>query len=95
MKNITSRFYFFSPMLAARLNCPAPPSRQMKCTSNNKHTKKCVSIPSGASLGGQTMGQIGWGGPSTGPTLLFGAAGVSAFRCEPLQAGCCCGGRGC
>ena len=27
--------------------------------------------PSGASLGGPTMGQIGWGGPSTGPTLFF------------------------
>ena len=23
---------------------------------------------------------------------LFGAAGVSLFRCEPLRAGCCCGG---
>ena len=42
-----------------------------------------------------TMDQIGCGGPSTGPTLLFGAAGVSPFRCEPLRAGCCCGGRGC
>jgi len=50
--------------------------------------------PSGASLGGPTMGQIGWGGPSTGPTLLFGVAGVSPCRCEPLRAGCC-GGRGC
>ena len=49
--------------------------------------------PSGASLRGPTMGQIGWGGPSTGPTLLFGAAGVSPCRCEPLRAGCC-GGRG-
>jgi len=37
---------------------------------------------------GGTMGQIGWGGPSTGPTLFFGAAGVSPFRCEPLRAGC-------
>jgi len=43
---------------------------------------------------GYTMGQIGWGGPSTGPTLLFGAAGASPCRCEPLRAGCC-GGRGC
>jgi len=34
------------------------------------------------------MGQIGWGGPSTGPTLFFGAAGVSPFWCEPLRAGC-------
>jgi len=50
--------------------------------------------PSGASLGGPTMGQIGWGGPSTGPTLFFGAAGVSPFWCEPLRAGCCCGGEG-
>ena len=49
---------------------------------------------SGASLGGPTMGQIGWGGPSTSPTLLFGAAGVSPCWCEPLRAGCC-GGRGC
>jgi len=42
------------------------------------------------------MGQIGWGGPSTGPTIFFGAAGVSPspFRCEPLRAGCCCGGEG-
>jgi len=49
--------------------------------------------PSGASLGGPTMGQIGWGGPSTGPTLFFAAAGVSSvFRCEPLRAGCCGGG---
>jgi len=40
------------------------------------------------------MGQLGWGGPSTGPTLFFGAAGVSPCRCEPLRAGCC-GGRGC
>ena len=24
----------------------------------------------------------------------FGAAGVSTFRCEPLRAGCCCGGEG-
>jgi len=47
---------------------------------------------SGASLGGPTMGQIGWDGPSTGPTLLFGAAGVSPCRCEPLRAGCCGGG---
>jgi len=39
------------------------------------------------------MGHIGWGGPSTGPTLLFGAAGVSPCRCEPLRAGCC-GGEG-
>jgi len=39
------------------------------------------------------MGQIGWGGPSTGPTLFFGAAGVSPCRCEPLRAGCC-GGEG-
>jgi len=38
------------------------------------------------------MGQIGWGGPSTGPTLFF-AAGVSPCRCEPLRAGCC-GGEG-
>jgi len=44
-------------------------------------------------LGGPTMGQIGWGGPSTGPTLFFGAAGVSPCRCEPLRAGCC-GGEG-
>jgi len=49
--------------------------------------------PSGASLGGPTMGQIGWGGPSTGPTLFFGAAGISPCRCEPLRAGCC-GGEG-
>jgi len=41
------------------------------------------------------MGQIGWGGPSTSPTLFFGSAGVSApFWCEPLRAGCCCGGEG-
>ena len=46
-----------------------------------------------ASLGGPTTGQIGWGGPSTGPTLPFGAAGVSPCRCEPLRAGCC-GGEG-
>ena len=37
--------------------------------------------PLGASLGGPTMGQIGWGGPSTGPTLFFGATGVSPLRC--------------
>ena len=48
--------------------------------------------PSGASLGGPTMGQIGWGGPSTGPTLLFGAAGVSPCRFEPLWASCWVGG---
>jgi len=45
----------------------------------------------GASLGGPIMGQIGWGGSSTGYTLLFGAVGVSPYRCEPLRAGCCCG----
>ena len=39
------------------------------------------------------MGTIGWGGPSTGPTLLFVAAVVSPCRCEPLLAGCC-GGEG-
>jgi len=39
------------------------------------------------------MGQIGWGGPSTGPTLFVVAAGVSPCRCEPLRAGCC-GGEG-
>jgi len=65
--------------------------------------KTCVHVPlgfppgpgppSGASLGGPTMGQIGWGGPSTGPTLFFGAAGVSPCRSEPLRAGCC-GGEG-
>ena len=34
------------------------------------------------------MAQLSWGGPSTGPTLLFGAAGVSPSpcRCEPLRA---------
>jgi len=48
--------------------------------------------PSGASLGGPTMGQIGWVGPSTGPTPFFGATGVSPLWCEPLRAGCCCGG---
>ena len=47
--------------------------------------------PSGASLGGPIMGQIGWGGPSSGPTLLVGAVGVSPCRCEPLRAGSCCG----
>jgi len=50
-------------------------------------------IPSRASLGGRIMGHIGWGGPSTGHTLLFDAAGVSPCRCEPLWAGCC-GGEG-
>jgi len=48
--------------------------------------------PSGASLGGPTMGQIGWVGPSTGPTPFFGATGVSPLWCEPLRAGRCCGG---
>jgi len=53
--------------------------------------------PSGASFCGPTMGQIGWGGArlrATGPTLFFGAAGVSPFWCELLRAGCCCGGGG-
>ena len=44
--------------------------------------------PPGASLGGPVMGQIGWGGPSTGPALLFIVV-VSPCRCEPLRAGCC------
>ena len=48
---------------------------------------------SGASLGGPIMGHIGWGGPSTGPTLLFIVV-VSPCRCEPLRAGCCGGGGG-
>ena len=40
------------------------------------------------------MGQIGWDGPSTGSPLLFGAAGVSPCRYEPLRAGCCGVGMG-
>ena len=36
-------------------------------------------------------GYIGWGGPSTGPTLFIVV--VSPCRCEPLRAGCC-GGEG-
>jgi len=53
-------------------------------------------------LEGGGWGVVGWGGgggggggggPSTGPTLLFGAAGVSPCQCEPLRAGCC-GGEG-
>jgi len=43
-------------------------------------------------LGGPIMGHIGWGSPSTGPTLLFIVV-VSPCRCEPLRAGCC-GGEG-
>ena len=41
---------------------------------------------------GMGVGHIGWGGPSTGPTLLF-IIMVSPCRCEPLRAGCC-GGEG-
>jgi len=39
------------------------------------------------------MGHVGWGGSSTGPTLLCCAAVVSPCWCEPLRAGCC-GGEG-
>jgi len=56
-----------------------------------------ASLLFGGELGGAgpIMGQIGWGGPSTGLTLLFGAVEVSPCRCEPLRAGCCCGEGGC
>ena len=40
--------------------------------------------PSGASLGGPTMGQIGWGGPSTGPIFFLvqqGCLRVGVSRC--------------
>ena len=50
--------------------------------------------PSGASLGGPTMGQIGWGGPSTGPTLFLvqqGCLRVGVSRCGPAAVV----GRGC
>jgi len=52
--------------------------------------------PSGASLGGPTMGQIGWGGPSTGPALPFflvqqGCLRVGVSRCGPAAVV----GRGC
>ena len=63
-------------------------------------SRRAASAANGAAAGRQDpayglgLGQIGWGGPSTGPTLFFGAAGVSPFRCEPLRAGCCCGGEG-
>ena len=68
-------------------------------TYSTRRVSRCSEYDSvlrtktGASLGGPTMGQIGWGGPSTGPTLFFGAAGVFPCRCEPLRAGCC-GGEG-
>jgi len=56
------------------------------------HTPPGPGPPSGASLGGPNLGQIGWGGPSTGPTPFFIVV-VSPCRCEPLWAGCC-GGEG-
>ena len=39
------------------------------------------------------MGRIGWGGPSTGPILLFFVV-VYPCRREPVWAGCCCWGGG-
>ena len=51
-------------------------------------SRRAASAANGAAAGRQDpayglgLGQIGWGGPSTGPTLFFGAAGVSPFRCE-------------
>jgi len=51
-------------------------------------------LPSGASLGGPNMGHIGWGGPSTGPTLLFlqqWCLRVGVSRCGPAAVV----GRGC
>jgi len=38
-------------------------------------------------LGGPILGQIGFGGPSTGPTPLFIVV-VSPCRCELLRASC-------
>ena len=49
--------------------------------------------PSGASLDGQHVGHIGWGGPSTGPTplLLQWCLCVGVSRCGPAAVV----GRGC
>jgi len=51
----------------------------------------CPGPPSGAGLGGPNLGQLGWGGPSTGRTPPLFIVVVSPCRCEPLRAGCCSG----
>jgi len=52
---------------------------------------RCVFIFSSTGMrigrGGPMLGQLGWGGPSTGPKLLFIVV-VSPCRCELLLAGC-------
>jgi len=48
----------------------------------------------GDELGWPNYGPNRLGRSVYGPSPFFGAAGVSPFRCEPLRAGCCCGGEG-
>ena len=67
-------------------------SRALVCVlvaiSGHTHTHQT------ASLGGLTMGQIGWGGPSTGPALFLvqqGCLRVGVSRCGPATVV----GRGC
>jgi len=76
-------FLFEKTKLECGKKLPACRQRQAHAANGLVGRRRCVANsangtfppgpgpPSGASLGGPTMGQIGWGGPSTGPAPFF------------------------
>ena len=87
--------YTFASPLRPTLERRIPASDCYNCTLEPIHILLITTAPEwGASLGGPIMGHIGWGGPSTSPTLPFIVV-VSPCRCEPLRGPAAVVGRGC